>query len=194
MAILTEFSDFLLLLQKNGLYLLEILAYVWAFNLADWLLRLKLYRFGLIPRKLRGLIGIFTNIFLHQNFNHLFFNSFPFLVLGAFIYSLGSKLFIVTTTAIALLSSVAVWCFARRGNHIGASGLISGYFGFILVCAYQEPSVATLISAVIAVYYFGSIFLGLFPGERDMSWEGHLFGFLAGLAVYFLLPYCWSYI
>ena len=86
-----------------------------------------------------------------------------------------------------IVQGLLVWLFGRRGNHIGASGVISGYFAFVLAQAIDRPSVTTLFVGGIALYYFGGILLSLFPSEERVSWEGHLFGFLAGVLAVFIL-------
>jgi membrane associated rhomboid family serine protease len=91
------------------------------------------------------------------------------------------------TLVVVVVGGLGVWLFARKGLHIGASGLISGYFGYILITAYTAPGLITILLAILAVYYFGGIFLGIFPGKKDISWEAHLFGFLGGI-LYAYLP------
>jgi membrane associated rhomboid family serine protease len=83
-----------------------------------------------------------------------------------------------------------VWLFADpRTIHIGASGLIFGLLGYLLLRAYFERSLSSIfIALVVAVLYGGAIF-GVLPGQRGVSWEGHLFGFLSGVAAArFLIP------
>jgi membrane associated rhomboid family serine protease len=87
-----------------------------------------------------------------------------------------------------LLSGLAIWCFAKNGLHVGASAVITGYWGFLVCNLYQHVTPITLILAALSVYYFAGIFLGIFPKEKGISWQGHLFGLLAGIAVSNLLP------
>ena len=79
-----------------------------------------------------------------------------------------------------------MWALGRRGLHIGASSLISGYFGYILITAYTKPGIITIIPAALAVYYFGGILAGLIPSEKHVSFEGHIFGFLSGIFCAFI--------
>jgi len=160
---------------------------LWGINVINWLfLGSHLNILGIYPRSIFGLLGIIFSPIFHHNFSHLFFNSIPLFVLGLVILSRGFKIFYTATLIITLLGGLLVWLFGRRAIHIGASGLISGYFGFIIITAYSNPSFVTLLSAVLVLYYFGSIFLGIFPQEEQISWESHLFGFLAGIAAGFL--------
>lgn len=174
-----------LLMQNAQLYLkpwLLVLAVLWGLNLANWLTGSRLNKYGIYPRQSAGLMGIPLCPVLHCNVNHLLLNSVPlfFLVL-ALLITKGAMATIWLTLAITLIGGFGVWLVARPGSHIGASGLISGYFGYILVIAYIRPSVITVLTAFVALYYFGSLFFGIFPGKKDTSWESHLFGFLAGM-------------
>lgn len=163
-------------------------AVLWGINILNWITGSKLAILGIYPRHLFGLPGIVFSPFIHQNFNHLFFNSIPLFVLGLAILARGLDVFIEVTVIIALLGGLGVWLFARRALHIGASGIVSGYFGYILMTAYLNPSFTTLLLAIVVLYYFGGIFLGIFPQEDKISWESHLFGFLAGMAAPYLKP------
>lgn len=142
---------------------------------------------GIIPRRVRGLPGVIFAPLLHANFNHIFFNSIPLFVLSGFILINGLSLYLLVTAMITLLSGLAIWCFAKNGLHIGASALITGYWGFLVTNIYQHTTVTTLILGILSIYYFAGIFLGIFPQQKGVSWQGHLFGLLAGIATSYLL-------
>jgi membrane associated rhomboid family serine protease len=165
---------------------------LWAINIINWVTGSKLDILGIYPRHLFGLVGIVVSPILHQNFNHLFFNSIPLFALGLAILARGPELFIVVTLIVMLLGGLGVWLFARPALHIGASGVVSGYFGYILATAYSNPSFTTILLAIVVIQYFGSIFLGVFPQEARISWESHLFGFLAGIAAALIPPEFWT--
>jgi membrane associated rhomboid family serine protease len=167
--------------------LLKIIGALWLFNILNWMTKSRFNLLGLFPRKIYGLPGLIFSPLLHADFTHLLFNTLPLFTLSLFILSMGVKLFLHVTAIIWLLQGLLVWCFGRKGNHIGASGVIAGYFAFVLAQAIDKPSVTTLFVGGIALYYFGGILLSLFPSEERVSWEGHLFGFIAGIfAVYAL--------
>ncbi len=168
-------------------------AALWAINIINWVvLGSRLNILGIYPRHLLGLIGIIFSPILHYNFNHLFFNSIPLFALGLGILAMGLETFYQTTIEIVLLGGLLVWLFGRRAIHIGASGLVSGYFGFIMANAYLNPTFTTFLLAAIVLYYFGSIFLGIIPQEEKVSWESHLFGFLSGIASAFIPIGIWD--
>lgn len=165
---------------------------LWFFNIVNWLTGSKLNNFGIEPRKISGLIGIPLCPILHQNFNHLFFNSIPLFALGLAILADSIPTFIEVTIFVTIVGGFAVWLFARRAIHIGASGLVSGYFGYIVATAYTNPSFTTVLLAAVMLYYFGGIFLGIFPQKAKVSWESHLFGFLSGVFCAFIPPEYWQ--
>jgi membrane associated rhomboid family serine protease len=159
---------------------------LWVFNIINWVTGSHLNQFGIRPRRLRGLVGIFFAPILHANFTHLLFNTVPLLCLGLFVMTLGLVNFYWATGIIVVLSGFAVWCIGRIGTHIGASALIAGYFGYVVASAYEQPTFTTFFCAGVALYYFGGILFSLFPTEETTSWEGHLTGFLAGLVAMYV--------
>ena len=174
------------LMQQNALPALCIVGGFWLIYLLNILLNRRLLILGIYPRHILGLPGILFNTFLHGDFEHLFFNSIPLFVLVDFVLIEGWHQFIIISTFIIIVGGFILWLFGRRGIHVGASGLISGYFGYLITIAYHQPSISAIILAIICVYYFGGILLGLFPKQDKTSWEGHVFGFLCGIASAFL--------
>lgn len=177
-------------IESSKLYLESWLigfAGLWAVNIFNWLIGSRLNILGIHPRHPLGFLGIIFCPILHQNFTHLFFNSIPLFMLGLAILARGLPIFCQVTFFVVVFGGLAVWVFGRKAVHIGASGVVSGYFGYILATAYFEPSFTTLILAVSVIYYFGSIFLGIFPQEEKVSWESHFFGFLSGIGAAYVL-------
>jgi membrane associated rhomboid family serine protease len=142
---------------------------------------------GIIPRKIHGIPGIIFAPLLHANFNHLFFNSIPLLVLSNFILINGIEYYLTVTLMITIISGLIIWCFAKSGLHIGASALITGYWGFLISNIYQNATLTTVILGLLSLYYFAGIFLGIFPREKGVSWQGHLFGLIAGFITSYLM-------
>jgi membrane associated rhomboid family serine protease len=175
--------------QNNSTFLAAILVILWTVFFITRIDKKLLYQLGIEPRHLRGLPGIIFAPFLHLNFNHLFFNCIPLVVLSNFILIYGLPYFLLVTAMITIFSGIAIWCFAKPGIHIGASGVITGYWAFLVSNIYQSGSLTAIILGIISIYYFAGIFLGIFPREKGVSWEAHLFGLLAGLATNYLLKY-----
>lgn len=173
-------------MKANVPHALLFVGIFWAVFFLNLLIGYRLNLLGIYPRRWFGMPGIIISPFLHANFTHLFFNSIPLLVLSDFVLSVQAVHFAAITSVIICGSGILLWLFGRRGIHIGASALVMGYLGYLLAHAYQQPSVSSILLALVCVYYFGSLLLGLFPSEEKISWEGHLFGFLIGLATAWL--------
>ncbi len=136
---------------------------------------------GIQPRHFYGLPGIFFAPFIHLNFNHLFFNTIPLIVLSDFILMNGLDYFLTVSLSITVMSGFLIWCFAKPGIHLGASAVITGYWALLVCNIYQQGTIMAIFLGVICFYYFAGIFLGVFPSRKGVSWEGHLFGLLAGI-------------
>lgn len=174
--------------QKNIKILLSILLLLWGiFFLNRFLLGNYLLHLGLRPRKISGLLGIVFSPFLHANFNHIFFNSIPFIVLADFILLQGISHFLQITVLIMLCSGVLVWCFAKSGLHVGASGVITGYWGYLVAHAYYQSTAISLMLAAICIVYFAGVLWSIFPGKQHISWQSHLFGMLSGFGIAYYL-------
>ena len=146
-----------------------------------------LQRHGIEPRQLDGLEGVLFAPVLHAGWSHIISNSIPFVVLGGLVMLSGVRKWISATAIITIGAGLATWLFARSGNHIGASILVFGYFGFLLGSGWFERSLKAIgIAAVVAVFYGGLIF-GVIPRGSGVSWEGHLFGVIAGVIAAALL-------
>lgn len=175
---------------QNNLKTLGIILLIpWLVFFVSHFISNRILLLGIIPRQIRGLPGIIFAPLLHANFNHIFFNSIPLLVLSNFILINGLNYYLTVTLIITLLSGLAIWCFAKPGLHIGASALITGYWGFLICNIYQNGTVTTIILGIISLYYFAGIFLGIFPGKKGVSWQGHLFGLLAGIATSYFFEF-----
>ena len=98
----------------------------------------------------------------------------------------GEKRFWRITVIIILISGALVWLFARSSYHVGASGLVLGYFGALLARAYFERSVITIAIAIVTVTLYSGLLWGLLPLRSHISFESHFFGLLAGIAAVWL--------
>ncbi|MBD2103914.1 rhomboid family intramembrane serine protease [Leptolyngbya sp. FACHB-261] len=164
-------------------------AVLWVLEIVDsLLLRGALNRYGIRPRRVVGLRGILFAPFLHGDLGHLAANTPPLLVLGWFIMLRDLNDFWIATPVVWLVSGLGVWLLgASNSNHIGASGLVFGYLGFLLLRGYFEQSPLAIAFAVAAGLLYGSLIWGVLPNQRGKSWQGHLFGFIGGgLAARFL--------
>ncbi|MGG6296383.1 rhomboid family intramembrane serine protease [Leptolyngbya sp. AN02str] len=187
MSLSLTFSDLQLQAQIIGGFIMLI----WGLEVLDQLLlRHRLNRFGIIPRTLNGLRGIVFAPLLHGTWKHLVANTLPLAVLGWFTLLNGVIEFAIATAAIWLLSGLGVWLFApSRSLHIGASGIIFGYFGFLLSRSYFEQDLLSALVSVMVALLYGPLIWGILPARKQgISWQGHLFGFLGGIATARYLP------
>jgi membrane associated rhomboid family serine protease len=161
---------------------LALLAIMWLSEIVDWLLfDGALNRLGIAPRQAAGLRGIPLAPFLHGSFAHLVANTLPFLVLGFLVILRHRHRFALVTVAIVLISGLGTWLVAPAQTiHIGASGLIFGYFAFLVVAAYYERSVEAVALALLSILLYGGLVAGILPRGDGISWQGHLFGLVGG--------------
>ncbi len=145
-------------------------------------------KFGIVPRTIDGLIGVFTAPFLHGGIWHLVSNTIPLIVLLTVLNHFYPKKTISVVLFIVLAGGTLVWIFARKANHIGASGLVYGLAAFLITNGFLERKfVPVLVSIAVAIVYGGLIW-GIFPSLRGhISWESHLFGAVSGVLIAFLL-------
>lgn len=168
--------------SKTALQLvLCLVGILWLSEIVDYLITIDLDQFGIFPRRLDNLWGITVWAFLHGGFLHLIANTVPLAVMGFFVALRGAKTFLLVSLMITLLAGLGVWIFGRPAYHIGASGLVFGYFGFLLGIAWYEKSVKAIFIAALTLFLYGGIFWGVLPNDQFVSWEGHLAGLMAGL-------------
>lgn len=164
---------------------------MWALELLDiYVFKQALNVWGVMPGKISGLIGVLTMPFLHGGLGHLIANTFPLLFFSWLIMLRDNREW-GAVTAISLLSSgIGVWMTGAAGSvHIGASGLVFGYFGYLLTIGlFQRKFLAVMLSLFVGVGYGGLLF-GMFPMTVPafVSWQAHLFGFLGGALGAFLI-------
>lgn len=162
---------------------------LWVLEIADTLIfKGWLNRFGILPRRWLGLRGILLAPLLHGNLRHLSMNTVPLVVLGWLILVRSTQVFVIVTAAVWLIGGLGVWLFAgAKSNHIGASGLVFGYLGFLLTNGYVEQSLVAIATTILVGLLYGSTLWGILPLQRGVSWQGHLFGVLTGgLCAYYL--------
>lgn len=156
---------------------------MWVLEALDWALPFwQLDAHGIRPRSVAGLPGIVLAPFLHAGFAHLAANSAPFLALGGLTMLGGRAIFWAVTVWVILVGGGAVWLLAPAdGIHLGASGLIFGYLGFLLSRGIFERSFGWTLVALAILVLYGGMVLGVLPTRPEVSWQGHLFGFASGI-------------
>ncbi|MGZ3864383.1 MAG: rhomboid family intramembrane serine protease [Bacteroidia bacterium] len=202
-------------LLRSSLPILVFLLLIWMVFYVDIHFKLGLHQFGLRPHTFLGVLGILTMPLLHGDLGHIASNSIPLFVLGTFLFyyykEIAWKVFFISYIS----SGILVWIFARNGNlnvHIGASGLIYALAGFLFFSGILRKHVALFGVTLLITFLYGTIIWGIFPSEfqkaihynedsANVSWEGHLFGFLSGVVLAYVYrrkgtqepKYSWDY-
>ncbi|MCK5338608.1 MAG: rhomboid family intramembrane serine protease [Bacteroidales bacterium] len=163
---------------------------IWTVAIAEYLLGVRFVEYGLYPRTTDGAIGILTMPLIHADFNHLFANSVPIFVLGASLFYFYRSIALRVFILIYLFSNIWVWGMGREAYHIGASGLVYGLAAFLFVSGLIRKEPRLMAISMFVAFLYGSLIWGIFPElfpEKNISWEGHLMGMLAGVifAIYF---------
>jgi len=138
---------------------------------------------GLRPREPDGLDGIIFAPLLHGSFAHLYGNSVPLLLTGTFVLATGGKRFLWVTGLIALVSGLGTWLTGPPHSVIvGASGIVFGYLGYLLVRGVVERNWWSIAVSVLIGLLFGWTLVGALPTDQRISWQAHLFGLIGGVA------------
>ena len=162
------------------LYILSVLWIVWLIN---HLLPFELGFLGILPRTFSGLKGIFFAPFIHADLNHLLANSGPFLILSTGVFTYYPRLAYRVLLFSAILGGGLTWIFARQNYHIGISGIIYSLATFLVFAGFYKKDFKSIVIALVVVFVYGGLIYGIFPGDWRISWEGHLFGAIAGFLI-----------
>jgi membrane associated rhomboid family serine protease len=174
-------------LYRSFFYPAMFVVLLWIIRGADYFLDLGLNEYGLYPLEAKGLIGIFTSPFLHADTAHLFANSIPLLILGAFLFYFYKELAWQVLIWLMIITGFWVWTFARGGAaHIGASGIIYGLASFLIFSGMIRREKSLMVLTLLVTFLYGGLIWGVFPQffpNKPISWESHGMGFLAGLVL-----------
>ncbi len=166
---------------------LVLLALMWLFEIVDQVfLSGDLDALGIRPREVGGLFGILTWPLLHGGWEHLFSNTTAILVLGPLATWSRPRDFVLVIVSSWMIAGAAVWAMAGGGStHIGASGLAFGLLGYLMLRGIFERQVWSVVVSAVLLFMYGSVLFGMVPivAGAGISWQGHLFGFLCGVAV-----------
>jgi membrane associated rhomboid family serine protease len=170
-------------LQSHAAILGGFVSLLWIIEIVDvFVFGGALNSYGVRPRSIDGLEGILFMPFLHGSFAHLAANTLPFLTFGWLIMLQEVSDFFVVSAVTMLVSGLGVWLTgAPNSVHIGASGLIFGYFGFLLLRGYFERSFTSIAISLIVGFFYGGLILGVLPSQHGVSWQAHFFGFVGGV-------------
>lgn len=171
---------------RSGIISISLVALCWIIFLADYFIFDSLSFYGIVPRNVSHLSGIIFAPILHANFTHIISNSAPLFFLTATIIFVYPKISTRVIIFSWILTGLVVWMFAdmfggRVGVHIGASGLVYAEAAFVFFSGIFRRNFISIIVAVMVASLYGGMIFGIFPnGLSNISWEGHLGGFLVG--------------
>ncbi|CCI18309.1 putative peptidase [Microcystis aeruginosa PCC 9807] len=170
-------------IKTQAIILATFVAIFWLLEILDqFVFRGSLDYFGIMPHQVIGLRGILFAPFLHGDFPHLIANTVPFLILGWLVMLQETSDFFIVTGLTMLVGGLGVWLFAAPGSiHIGASILIFGYLGFLLLRGYFQRNIPSILLSILVFLLYGGTIWGVLPSRPGISWQGHLFGFLGGV-------------
>ncbi len=162
-------------------------AALWAIHLVNLLTGYKLNVWGIYPREVSGLVGILWAPFLHVGFYHLISNSLPMLILLALVYMSSVRAFTWVSITGILFGGLGVWIFGSSGYHVGASGLIFAFWGYLIADAWFRRSLKSVLISAITLLLYGGLLVSLLSYHPQVSFSSHLFGLLAGVITASLL-------
>lgn len=154
---------------------------IWTVFWAELRLGVNLNHLGIYPRTVSGLKGIAFSPFIHGSVEHLYNNTIPLAVLISFLFHFyGQKALRVLLWGV-LISGMLTWSIGRPSHHIGASGIIYVLASFIFFKGIFAKHYRLVALSLVVVFIYGSMIWYIFPIKEDISWEGHLAGFITGL-------------
>jgi len=159
---------------------------LWVIKLIELALEADFSTGGVYPMETRGLAGILVGPLIHGDLPHLAANSLPLIILGMGIFYFYTPIAYRVFFFIYLTSGMMLWFGGREGYHIGASGLIYGFAAFLFLSGILRKNIRLMAISLLVVFLYGGLVWGLLPLDPNVSWEGHLFGGIAGVAVAFL--------
>lgn len=143
----------------------------------------RLNGLGIVPRESAGLAGIVCAPFLHDSVGHFLANLLPLFILGYALGQFAPGHFWWVTAALVLGTGALVWAFARRRNHLGASGLVYGLLGYLTLSGFLSGQLLYMAGSAVLLLMYSGVLWGVLPTTARTSWESHLFGLAAGLGL-----------
>ena len=168
-------------LLQSLIIALVFVSLLWIVKLVEVFFGLDFTSYGLFPRTLFGIKGIFAAPFIHKDFQHLISNSFPILFLITIIFTSYRKVALKVFGFVFLLTGIWVWAAARPAFHIGASGLVYGFVSFLFFMGILRKDSRSMALALLVTFLYGGLIWGVFPIDYTISWESHLLGAIAGV-------------
>jgi len=169
--------------RKALFVMVGFLALIWVIQIANWADHYRLtWEYGIRPRDLASLPDILTAPFLHFSWSHIEGNSGPLFIFGFLAAYRGVTKFLGVTAIVILTSGVAAWLFeSPGGTGAGASGVVFGYFGYIMVRGFFDRHLIDVLIGAVMALCFAYQFTVLLP-QAGIGWQAHIGGLVGGVA------------
>jgi len=178
-------------LARRAVTIALFLAVIWIVWLIDaFLSHGSLAQHGIVPRSVRGLLGILFAPFLHASLGHVWSNTLGIVLLGGLLILYSEPAFWAVSIFGALAAGLGTWVIGRSGTvHVGASGVIFAYFGYLLFAGIFQRRFGALLLSLLVFFLWGGMLWSALPSFHDtaISWEGHISGLAGGLLMAKLL-------
>lgn len=168
-------------LKRQAYVLAIILGLMWGLWLFGSITGIDLAQFAIVPRTLKGLLGIVCAPFLHSSLGHIAGNSLAFLILGWLVLAGGERQFLGVTLFVMLVAGLGTWVFGSVARHLGASGIIFGYLGYLLFRGFLEKSAVWIFVSILVGALVVALGWGRGAADPATSWSAHFFGFFGGV-------------
>ena len=175
------------LVKRSFAIALSFTVSLWLIKIIESLMGASLFKYGIYPRQLSGLTGLFLPPLIHGSFSHLFTNTAPLLILGTALLYGYPKAAKIVIPAVYIGTGVAVWLFARPVYHAGASSLAFGFMFFVFTIGAIRWDRRAIALSMIVFFLYGSMIWGIFPIKTGVSFESHFFGGMIGFLLAVLL-------
>ncbi len=170
--------------MKNSIVIaISVVALLWMILIINYIIPIDFNQFGIMPRRTEGIKGILFAPFLHLDWRHLASNSMPLLVLLTGLFWLYKKVAIRILVLSTVIGGSLVWLLGREAFHIGASGVIFSLVAFFIASGIFKRDFKAILLAIFVFFMYGGVVWGILPGQAGVSWESHLFGFIAGIGL-----------
>jgi len=169
--------------RKALFVMVGVLALLWVIQIGNWADHYHLtFEYGIRPHDASSLPDILSAPFLHFSWSHIEGNSGPLFIFGFLAAYRGVTKFLGVTVLVILTSGLGAWLFESPGSvGAGASGVVFGYFGYIMVRGFfDRHAIDMLIGAVMALC-FAYQFTVLLP-KAGIGWQAHIGGLVGGIA------------
>jgi membrane associated rhomboid family serine protease len=141
----------------------------------------RYHRLALHPRNPQSIWAIASYPLVHVNFRHLAFNCVPLLLLGLLIATKSVSTYWLATVLILLVGGWGTWLFSSADRVAGASGLVFGYWGFIIASAALSEDPFWTAAAALTLMVYAGLWSSLMKLEGGISWAGHFWGLVGGI-------------